>query len=166
MANPLPAPVGVHEIEKIRGDLMNDPSKEVQYAEQLKKMEEAFKGRGELSGWKSSVLDGIDTIFVECYTDADTQEISDSLFFPNSSDNNNRFHRYCLEVDQYLRERPDIVPPNCRQYFAYYTIWTKMGYEFPMPLGTCSVIKQLHDTAARYKEGFCEVSIHLSAYMS
>jgi len=112
-----------------------------------------------LSGWNDEVLDGIDKIFVESYTDGDTQKISDSLFYPNCPDNNNRFHRYCLGVDQFLQERPDTVTMNCCEYFAYYTMWSKMGYEFPMPLGTSSVINQLYDTAAKYRQGICEVSI-------
>ncbi len=159
MANPVESPVKLIRIEKMHGNLMHNPSKEAKYTDELKKMEDVFQGHGELSGWNDKVLDGIDKIFIESYTDGDTQKISDSLFYLNCPNNNNRFHRYCLGVDQFLWKRPENVPINCREYFTYYTMWSKMGYEFPMPLGTSSVINQLYDTIAKYRQGLCEVSI-------
>lgn len=158
IANTQEPPLALSEIEKMRDDLVSNASKEAKYADELKKMDSAFRGRGELSVWKNEVLNGIDKIFVACYTYEGTQQIADSLFFPNSADNKSRFHRYYIQVDEFLRQRHDEVPMYCREYFAYYTIWHKMDYKFPMPLGTSSVIMALHNTAEKYKEGICEVS--------
>jgi hypothetical protein len=158
IANPEEPPLRLSEIDRMRSEITSNPSKEAEYTEQLNKMETAFRGRGEPGVWRNEILNGIDSIFVTCYTDEETQQISESLFFPNSSDNQTRFRRYYVQVDQFLRERPDHVPMYCREYFAYYTLWRKMGYDFPMPLGTASVIMALHNIADRYKLGLCEVS--------
>ena len=162
LANPNVPPLDLEQIETMKRNfkLTHPPSKEKSYDAQMNEMEKAFRGRGDVTEWREEILSGIDDIFVKTYKDSNTGLISDSLFFPNSPDNYDRFDQYCQEVDQFLRERPDQIPMNAQVYFGYFTMWRTMGYAFPMPLGTASVIEALHNIVSRHRIGFSEVSIH------
>ena len=127
--------------------------------EKLSEMEKPFKGKGDIKEWDSDVLAKIDECFVRNYLDDDSGLPCASLFFPNSSDNHNRFTHYCSDVSKVLiHEDTSKFAPHARAYFNYAMIWKKHGYLFPMPLGTASVVQAVDYLATKYERGLCEVS--------
>jgi hypothetical protein len=124
--------------------------------EELKVMEKAFIGRGNLENWSAEVLGKIDECFVKRYMNGD-MPIS-TFFFPgNENGSYDLFLQYCGDVDQVLRLNESGAPPYAREYFAYYTIWQMRGFSFPVPLGTASVVEALHTIASLVPLGFTEV---------
>jgi hypothetical protein len=92
IANPEEPPLRLSEIDRMHSKITSNLSKKAEYIEQSNKMETAFQGCEEPGVWRNEILNGIDSIFVTCYTDKETQQISESLFFPNSSDNHTCFY--------------------------------------------------------------------------
>ena len=127
---------------------------------EMKGMEEAFSGRGNLENWSADVLQKIDECFKKHYMISDNP--SPSLFFPNSDENVGKFQEYCDDVDQILRMNPKEAPRYAREYFAYYSIWQMRGFRFPVPLGTATAVEVLHNMACRVRAGFIEVSLLLN----
>jgi hypothetical protein len=125
---------------------------------EMKGMEAAFEGRGNLENWSADVLEMIDDCFKKHYMVGENP--SPSLFFPKSDENVDKFQEYCDDVDQVLRMNPKDAPRYAREYFAYYSIWQMRDFRFPVPLGTATAVEVLHNMVSRVRTGFTEVSHH------
>ena len=161
IANEQKPPMEAAEIERKRMELMSPNADKEAVKQDLEAMEEAFQGRGRVESWSPSILEKIDGCFLKHYTKGPKgDEIDESLFFPDNANNLNIFTKYCSEVDDVLHRATEGVPRYAQEYFAYYTIWEKRGYAFPVPLGTRSVVEVLHRMTERVEKGFSEVSTY------
>jgi len=126
-------------------------------------MATAFRGRGNVRLWDYRLLEKLDKCFKDNYDGP--AGLARSLFFPESADNQNRFSSYCVDIDRVFQENSAIAPPYAREYFAFYSIWQMQGLQFPLPLGTASVIDALDKLLTKYRHGVCEVrSIFIMHY--
>lgn len=160
LANPSAPPLSKEDIERRGAQLMGGGTTDVGAMQALTGMEDAFRQRGDLHGWSDEIMARIDKCFTKNYHTSGS--ICETLFFPDNADNQNRFTQYCSDVDQVLRANERLAPKYAREYFAYYAIWKRRGYAFPMPLGTASVIEALNTLMLRYQDGIREVSSILS----
>jgi hypothetical protein len=120
-------------------------------------MNKAFrKGRGDLKKWNPILLDMIDKCFWSCYTNG--KSLTPYLFFRDSQANLDAFRKYCDEVDRILLDHGSGAPLHAREYFAFYSIWQMQEFQFPVPLGTKSVIHALDMILLYLGKGFVEVS--------
>jgi hypothetical protein len=165
IANPTAPPLDQKTLDDMRNGLTNAEGEDMRRRmDELDGMEKAFQGRGDLRTWSPEVLDEIDDCFLKAYMAKD--ELSPFLFFPDDTNNLNKFQEYFYEVDNVLRKRANEVPAHTRAYFAYYSTWQMRGYKFPVPLGTRSVVFSLHKVAELVETGFKEVSEPLSIFKS
>jgi hypothetical protein len=121
----------------------------------MREMEVAFRGRGDLSEWSPEVLDEIDRCFVRNYMPDD--DPVPCLFVENNADNLNRFTQYFHEVDRVLDIFKKQAPKYAREYFTYYSIWQIGEYKFPVPLGTASVVTAINKILQKVSRAFSEV---------
>jgi hypothetical protein len=158
IANPEEPPLNFGAIRRKRDEfaVAQDGEKDA-LRTSLEGMKEAFRKPGDLSSWTPDVLQKIDQCFVKNYLGANEEPIP-CLFFPDSPDNLKIFITYCHEVDDVLRRHTASAPKHARVYFAYYSIWQMQGWQFPVPLGTASVVGILNKMAKDMKRGFSEVS--------
>ena len=145
------------ELEKAKGPAEGDRAA---IDEKLATMEKAFEERGDPRAWDPTILEQIDECFKKNFFHSGTAV--DSLFFPEDADNINRFARYCTDVKIILRDNYKAVPRHAQTYFAYSMLWRQRGYKFPMPLGTATVIQEVHNFATKYRLGLAEVSKYMS----
>jgi hypothetical protein len=150
-------PLNFRDIEKKRGQFKAPNGDTDALRSSLKGMEDAFRTPGDLSLWTPELLDDIDDCFIKNYMDLDGEPVA-CLFFPDSAENLNIFMSYCSDVDVVLRRHSELVPRYAREYFAYYSIWEMRGWQFPVPLGTQSVIGLLNKMVRKMEKGFSEVS--------
>ncbi|KAI9442816.1 hypothetical protein BJY52DRAFT_1194722, partial [Lactarius psammicola] len=155
VANPNKPPMVLATIEPLATKLLGTSSDMTAIKQELSHMAEAFEGKGDSSTWTQDLLEKIDQCFLDNYYDS--KVLCDSIFFPKNSDNHNRFTKYCSDVDNVLQNETETAPPYAREYFAYAMMWKLHGYEFPMPLGTASVVEALHILAEKYTKGLGEV---------
>jgi len=161
IANPNAPPLSFQDIEKLKNSFGTQESdQEALQSSIIKRMEDAFRPRGNLSSWDPEVLDKIDQCFVKHYVGEDKEAIP-CLFFPNSAENINAFMSYCRDVHQVLRMHSQSAPKYAREYFLYFTIWQVRGWRFPVPLGTASVVNVLNKMATKLRRGILEVSCHI-----
>jgi hypothetical protein len=161
IANPEKPPLDDDAIKEKRKSFYNkDESDDVR--ESLAETEKAFKKLGDVSSWSPEVLDEIDAAFVKDYVDEDGD--TGCLFFPRNVENLNVFRNYCNDVEQVLEKHGASAPPHAREWFVNYSIWQMREWEFPMPLGTASVVGVLNDMLMKTKNGFAEVSTGYRGY--
>jgi hypothetical protein len=116
---------------------------------------EYLSGRGDLSVWTTEILAKLDAIFVVHFIV--NGEPVPFLFAPNDVDYLNTYDSYRNEVDELLASHEEELPTYCREYFLYSTMWEMRGLEFPVPLGTETVVHCLHKICCERRKGFVEV---------
>jgi hypothetical protein len=157
IANPSKPPLDFSAIEAKKNRFEAQSGDMDELRKSLEGMEDAFRKPGDLSSWTPQLLEAIDDCFVKNYMDDDGEAVP-SLFFPDSTDNMNRFMTYRTDVDLAIRTHSETAPQFAREYFAYYCIWQMRGWPFPVPLGTASVVGALNKMTKTIKKGFSEVS--------
>jgi hypothetical protein len=159
IASPDEPPLDLAQIMSKRDEVeYTDPDEREEVLSSLNDMEKVFmRGRGNLEQWTPEVLDAIDKCFRLLFMSGG--EPIAQLFFPYDDQGIALFNEYCEAVDAVLLANANKIPPYAREYFAYFTIWEKRDYAFPVPLGTASVIECLHKMACRVRKGMIEVSI-------
>jgi hypothetical protein len=157
LANKKKPPMRLEAIERKRNEFVrakSNATSELKTA--LAPMATAFRGRGDVGLWDYRLLEKIDKCFKDHYNGP--AGLARTLFFPDNAENQNRYLRYCVDVDHIFQENSAISPPFAREYFAFYSIWQMQGLRFPLPLGTASVIDALDKLLTKYRLGVCEVS--------
>jgi hypothetical protein len=149
-------PLDLEELQGIQEQLMEADSNKKELHKRLAGMKKAFQARGDFKEWDSEVLDKIDDCFVRHFMPSG--QTSPVAFGPGNIAGINKFIKYYNEVDEILRLNAARLPEYVREYFAYYAMWEQQGFEFPMPLGTRSVIYCVHLLLKDYEKGFQEVS--------
>ena len=162
IASPDAPPLDLTQITNKREEIeYAEPSERAGLLTSLDEMERVFmRGRGSLEQWTPEVLDAIDKCFRTHFMSGD--EPVAELFFPYDDKGTSMFNEYCDAVDAVLQAHEGKIPPYAREYFAYFTIWDKRDYAFPVPIGTASVIHCLHKMATRVRKGLIEVSLRIS----
>jgi hypothetical protein len=165
IANPEEPPLEFSEISSRHDEVeYAEPEERAEVLSSLDDMEKVFmRGRGSLEQWTPEVLEAIDKCFRTLFMSG--EEPVAHLFFPYDDRGIELFNEYCDAVDGVLQANADKIPPYAREYFAYFTIWEKRDYAFPVPLGTASVIECLHKMASRVCKGMIEVSLQFVAYV-
>lgn len=149
-------PLSVKSLERKREQLRDSSVDLGAVRNELKGMESAFLEHGDVSNWDEDVLALIDVEFVKHYM---TDGFPDHcLFFPGSAESENKFSKYCGEVDKILKTHPKKAPLYAREYFGYYALWRAHNFKAPMPLGTASAVEAVHMLLGRYSRGVSEVS--------
>jgi hypothetical protein len=157
-----PMKLAVIESKRSEFNMANEDDDTTDLGNSLAEMKAAFRGQGDVSLWDPEVLTKIDRCFVKNY--GDQGALANTLFFPSNADNENRFQKYCSDVDLVLKEAGSKAPKYSREYFAFYSIWQFQGFRFPMPIGTASVLEALNTILTKYSEGLSEVSVVLVCF--
>lgn len=143
------------ELEAIRDAFGEESSDKDALRERLSGMATSFRGRGNVTQWRTIVLEKIDECFEQHFMSSGA--VYTWVFVPDNAQYLNAYARYCAGVDRILSTYSHQVPRHARDYFAYYSIWEVQGYAFPMPLGTSKVVSALETTLNEYRDGVIEV---------
>ena len=157
IGNGTPPPLDLEAMQELREQFLDPTSDKGVLRTKLAGMKKAFQGRGDVKKWNDDILDEIDDCFIKQFMP--DGQLTPVAFVPGNLDYINGFIKYYEAVDDILRANKDKVPEYAREYFAYYAIWELQGFDFPMPLGTRSVIYCMHLLLMDYQAGFQEVSI-------
>ena len=95
--NPHPPPLNFAAIEMKKHQFNSQEGDMDVLQTSLNQMEEAFRNLGNLSFWTPELLDKIDDCFIGNYMEEGKPV--PSFFFPNSTENLNKFMTYCSKVD-------------------------------------------------------------------
>jgi hypothetical protein len=160
IVNPKKPPLTIGQIDKGRAALVQWGKNKTRLGEaraNLQDMEKAYvHGRGDLSLWTTEILNKIDIVFVQHF-----MLMGDPiyyLFMPRSAEYLNGYEAYRKDVEEVLEAHEKELPPYCRAYFNYSTLWQMRNLQFPLPLGTQSAVHCLHRLASERRKGFVEVS--------
>lgn len=153
-------PLSLSQIEKSREALVEwgrNKTKQVETKAKLQDMDKEYlRGRGDLSLWTTEILNEIDVLFVGHFMYMG--EPIWFLFMPGSVEYLNSYDMYRRDVEDVLAAHEKELPPYCREYFNYSTLWQMRELKFPVPLGTQTVVQCLHRLASERRTGFVEVS--------
>jgi hypothetical protein len=141
---------------QIRGDKSEESTRIKKGKTLMEPMENAFCSRRvNMKMWTPELLDALDECFVNKFML--NGEPVDWLF-TNSAKYINEYEEYSRAVDDVLIGHPKSKFTNAREYFKYTTIYELHDLDFPLPIGTRSVVECLNKILTARAKGMTEVS--------
>ena len=161
MSSVVQSPMTFKEITRKKAQIRADQSPEslrIQNGKtMMASMEKAFcSGRGNLKMWTPELLAAVDDCFVNKFM-VNGEPVE--FLFTNSAQYINEYEEYARAVEDVLIGHAKSKYTSAREYFKYTSIYELHGLDFPLPIGTRSVVECLNKILTARAKGMTEVSI-------